>query len=149
MGSVRSSNIPYPSQTAYSIPCFIPLADDANSLPAYSPPADRAQFEAAFKPNPKKVLDDLHLASLSLDNITIPTIRPGELSPIESSAASSSGDEFDSPLVIERTLYEPIVLNQNALSSPPLQRTSGLPPPPRAAAHIPRFSTNGEIADMV
>ncbi len=149
MGSVRSSNIPYPSQTAYSIPCFIPLADDANSLPAYSPPADRAQFEAAFKPNPKKVLDDLHLASLSLDNITIPTIRPGELSPIDSYAASSSGDEFDSPQAIERTLDEPIFLNQNTLPSPPLQRNSGLPPPPRAAAHTSRFSADGDIADIV
>ena len=122
------------------------MADDGSSLPAYSPPGDRTQFPGPFKTLSKEEVDALHLSTLSLDAITIPSIHSGELSPITSTEASFSSDEAEAPTPhsAERSDHPPI-------TPPPL--SLGRPvdhlPPPRAVVYASRFSADSDMADMV
>lgn len=132
----------------YTIPHFV--ADDCTSLPAYSPPGDRSHFTGTFKTLSKEEVDDLHLSKLSLDKVTIPTIRSGELSPITPSEASFSSDDAEpsTPYMIQLPSRPPSTSIPTTLESPPQGRFTGLPPPPRACTHASRFSVGSDIGDM-
>nr|WCD39442.1 Ste3-5 [Ganoderma boninense] len=132
----------------YTIPHFVP--DDRMSLPAYSPPGDRSHFTGTFKTLSKEEVDELHLSKLSLDQVTIPTIRSGELSPITPSEASFSSENADlsTPYAIQFPSRPPSTSTPTALESPPHERFTGLPPPPRAHPHPSRLFPDDDIAKM-
>nr|AYF56465.1 pheromone receptor [Coriolopsis trogii] len=149
-GFKLNSALSPPMSVAFSVPRFAPLSDDAHTLPAYSPPADSSRFGPTFKPEAKKVQGNFHFSTVSLDHITIPTTRSGELSPIETCYTSDSVDEFPSHYgELDHPVGIPIVTDQSAIVSPPFERPGGLPLPPRAHAHVSRFSADSDIGHAV
>ncbi|TBU56140.1 STE3-domain-containing protein [Dichomitus squalens] len=147
-GMKLSSGVALPSPHVYSIPHFV--SDDRMSLPAYSPPGDRSHFAGTFKTLSKEEVDELHLSTLSLDNVTIPTVHTGELSSITVSDASFSSEEAEpnTPHEIRLPAQPPSIAFPRSPESPPSERSTRPPPSPRVHMHVSHFSTDSDIADI-